>query len=58
MEWGDRLSFMSWVGHLLFGFIAAYVFERLEAQQRTPSNATNTTASSFAQPASISRKRM
>jgi len=34
MEWGGGLSFMSWVGHILFGFVAAYVFERLEA--RTP----------------------
>ena len=32
MEWGGGLSFMSWVGHILFGFIAAYVFERLEAR--------------------------
>lgn len=31
MEWGGGLSFMSWVGHILFGFLAAYVFERLES---------------------------
>lgn len=33
MEWGGGLSFMSWVGHILFGFLAAYVFEKLEAQR-------------------------
>lgn len=32
MDWGGGLSFMSWVGHILFGFLAAYVFERLEAR--------------------------
>lgn len=32
MEWGGGLSFMSWVGHILFGFLAAYVFERLESR--------------------------
>lgn len=32
MEWGGGLSFMSWVGHILFGFVAAYVFERLEGR--------------------------
>jgi hypothetical protein len=32
MEWGGDLSFMSWVGHILFGFLAAYIFERLEAR--------------------------
>jgi len=31
MEWGGGLSFMSWVGHILFGFLAAYVFEKREA---------------------------
>jgi hypothetical protein len=30
MEWGGGLSFMSYVGHALFGFIAAYVFETME----------------------------
>jgi hypothetical protein len=30
MSWGGGLSFMSYVGHALFGFIAAYVFEKLE----------------------------
>ena len=33
MEWGGGLSFMSWVGHILFGFLAAYVFELLEARR-------------------------
>ncbi len=27
MEWGGGLSFMSYVGHVIYGFIAAYVFE-------------------------------
>ena len=31
MEWGGVLSFMSWTGHILFGFLAAYVFEAREA---------------------------
>jgi hypothetical protein len=31
MEWGGALSFMSWVGHILFGFLAALVFEKREA---------------------------
>jgi hypothetical protein len=31
MEWGGVLSFMSWTGHILFGFVAAYIFERREA---------------------------
>jgi hypothetical protein len=31
MAWGGELSFMSYVGHVIFGFIAAYVFETLEA---------------------------
>ena len=26
------LSFMSWVGHILFGFLVAFVFEKLEAK--------------------------
>jgi len=30
MAWGGGLSFMSYVGHVLFGFVAAYVFEKLE----------------------------
>ncbi|RFB79218.1 hypothetical protein [Methylovirgula sp. 4M-Z18] len=34
MDWGGDLSFMSWVGHMLFGFLAALVFEKLEARQR------------------------
>ncbi|WP_293854867.1 hypothetical protein [uncultured Alsobacter sp.] len=32
MEWGGELSFMSYVGHILFGFIAALVFETLESR--------------------------
>jgi hypothetical protein len=32
MEWGGDLSFMSYVGHILFGFIAALVFETLESR--------------------------
>jgi hypothetical protein len=32
MEWGGGLSFMSYVGHILYGFVAAHVFERLEAK--------------------------
>ncbi len=31
MEWGGVLSFMSWVGHILFGFLLAYIFEQREA---------------------------
>ena len=27
MEWGGGLSFMSYVGHVIYGFTAAYVFE-------------------------------
>ena len=27
MEWGGALSFMSYVGHIIYGFTAAYVFE-------------------------------
>ncbi len=30
MEWGGGLSFMSYVGHVIFGFVAVYVFEKLE----------------------------
>jgi len=29
MEWGGTLSFMSYVGHIIYGFAAAYVFEML-----------------------------
>lgn len=29
MEWGGGLSFMSYVGHVIYGFVAALVFERL-----------------------------
>jgi hypothetical protein len=58
MEWGGGLSFMSWVGHILFGFIAAYVFERLEAQQRAPSGVTSATASSSGHTTSMSAKGM
>ena len=31
IEWGGDLSFMSYVGHVIFGFVAAWVFEMLEA---------------------------
>jgi hypothetical protein len=27
MEWGGAPSFMSYVGHIAYGFTAAYVFE-------------------------------
>ena len=29
MEWGGGLSFMSYVGHVIYGFVAALVFELL-----------------------------
>jgi len=29
MEWGGGLSFMSYVGHIIYGFAAAYIFEML-----------------------------
>ena len=29
IEWGGALSFMSYVGHIIYGFTAAYVFEVL-----------------------------
>ena len=32
MEWGGDLSFMSYAGHILFGFVAALVFETLESR--------------------------
>jgi len=32
LEWGGALSFMSYVGHILFGFIIAYLFETWEKQ--------------------------
>ena len=32
LDGAPLLSFMSWVGHILFGATAAYVFERLEAK--------------------------
>ena len=28
MEWGGALSFMSYVGHIIYGFTAAFVFEK------------------------------
>jgi hypothetical protein len=34
MAWDGSLSFMSYTGHILFGFTAAYVFERWEAASR------------------------
>jgi uncharacterized membrane protein YjdF len=30
VDWGGGLSFMSYVGHVIYGFVAALVFERLE----------------------------
>jgi hypothetical protein len=30
MDWGGSLSFMSYVGHILFGFLAALIFEQRE----------------------------
>lgn len=33
MDWGGQLSFMSYVGHAIFGFILAVVFEFLEDRQ-------------------------
>ena len=32
LEGAALLSFMSWAGHVLFGYLAALIFERLEAQ--------------------------
>lgn len=32
MDWGGGLSFMSYVGHVIYGFIAAYVFERWQGR--------------------------
>jgi len=32
MEWGGALSFMSYIGHIIYGFTAAYVFERWPAK--------------------------
>jgi hypothetical protein len=32
LEWGGALSFMSYVGHILFGFIIAYLFETWETR--------------------------
>jgi hypothetical protein len=32
LDGGLLLSFMSWVGHILFGYLAALIFERLEAK--------------------------
>jgi hypothetical protein len=34
MEWGGGLSFMSYVGHIIFGFVLAVVFEWLESRSR------------------------
>jgi hypothetical protein len=34
MEWGGLLSFMSWTGHILFGFLAALIFEKRETADR------------------------
>ena len=32
LDGGLLLSFMSWVGHIIFGYLAVVIFERLEAQ--------------------------
>lgn len=32
MDWGGSLSFMSYVGHVIYGFITAYVFERWQGR--------------------------
>jgi hypothetical protein len=34
IAWGGGLSFMSYVGHVIYGFVAALVFERLERRAR------------------------
>lgn len=34
MDWGGGLSFMSYVGHAIFGFVLAVVFEHLETRAR------------------------
>jgi hypothetical protein len=32
LDWGGGLSFMSYVGHVIYGFVAAFAFERCEAK--------------------------
>jgi hypothetical protein len=34
-RWGGGLSFMSCVGHVIYGFVAAFAFERCEAKTMT-----------------------
>jgi hypothetical protein len=34
IDWGGGLSFMSYVGHVIYGFVAALVFERLNRRAR------------------------
>lgn len=36
MDWGGQLSFMSYVGHMIFGFMIAVVFEYLEGRRERP----------------------
>jgi hypothetical protein len=38
MEWGGGLSFMSYVGHVIYGFTAAYVFEKWQRQSHRRSS--------------------
>lgn len=40
MEWGGQLSFMSYVGHAIFGFVLAVVFEVLQARGSAPTEMT------------------
>ena len=35
LDWGGGLSFMSYVGHVIYGFVPALVFERWEAKTMT-----------------------
>jgi hypothetical protein len=35
LDWGGGLSFMSYVGHVIYGFTAAFVFELWEAKTMT-----------------------
>ena len=32
LDGGLLLSFMSWVGHIIFGYLAVLIFEKLEAK--------------------------
>jgi hypothetical protein len=35
LDWGGGLSFMSYVGHVIYGFVAAFAFELWEAKTMT-----------------------